>query len=95
LYKSDSGEFNLKSARLRGVKIPEEPDDVVNKEYVDQCTAKITKELYKAMNAMHAQAITIAQNTLKAKLSETINHFENEFYTKAAVDKLLTSKKAP
>lgn len=92
LTKTENGEFDLKAATLRGVRTPVEPDDAVNKVYVDQLITKITKDLHKAMLLMQARIMDDVQNTLKAKIYEVSIHLEDKFYTKTAVDNLLAPK---
>ena len=45
LLKSETGDFDLKTSRLRGIISPVEADDAVNKEYVDRLNADTLKEL--------------------------------------------------
>lgn len=45
LTKSAEGEYNLNLSRLKGVKLPVSPDDVVNKQYVDQINKVIQTNL--------------------------------------------------
>lgn len=45
LVKSSTGEFNLKSSTLKGLKSPVAPDEAVNKAYVDTLSRKfVSKE---------------------------------------------------
>lgn len=93
LIKSESGHFDLKSTRLRGIRSPVDGDDAVNKDYVDRISANTIHELNKLIGALRSQLTLDAQKTvqatLKAKIPEALIHFEDKFYTKADVDKLL------
>lgn len=93
LLKSESGDFDLKSSRLTGIKTPLEADDAVNKDYVDRMSADTIKEFNKLIASLRAQIILDAQktvqSTLKAKEPEVLIHLEEKFYTKADIDKLL------
>lgn len=39
-YKSIDGDLDLKSAKIKGLKIPQLPDEAVNKQYVDDMFRK-------------------------------------------------------
>lgn len=80
LVKSESGDFNLKSSRLRGLLLPESEDEAVNKEYVDLQI----ENLQKYMKKLNSDIIVYLQQLEKATLSS--------FYTKEEVDKLIESK---
>lgn len=45
LLKTENGDFDLKTLRLRGIRSPVEADDAVNKDYVDRLNANMLKEL--------------------------------------------------
>ena len=49
LLKSESGDFDMKAVRLRGIRSPVEADDAVNKEYIDLVTTKIIVFTYNAL----------------------------------------------
>lgn len=93
LLKSDSGDFDLKTVRLKGIRSPIEADDAANKDYVDRLLTNTIQEFNKLIGSLRSQIIKDAQNTvnttLKAKISEVSTHLEDEFYTKAEVDKLI------
>nr|DAC81442.1 TPA_asm: tail fiber [Spodoptera moth adintovirus 1] len=93
LLKSESGDFDLKASRLRGVRSPVDGDDAVNKDYVDRLSANTIHELNKLIGALRSQltldAQKTVQTTLKTKIPEALNHLEDKFYTKADIDKLL------
>lgn len=114
MLKSENGDFDLKTSRLRGIRAPVEADDAVNKDYVDQLNANTLKELnnlavnkdyidrlntnmLKDVNTLIGKlssqilkdAKDTVQTTLKAKIPEVLTHFQDKFYTKAEVDKIL------
>lgn len=93
LLKSDSGDFDLKTVRLKGIRSPIEADDAANKDYVDRLLTNTIQEFNKLIGSLRSRIIKDAQNTvnttLKAKISEVSTHLEDEFYTKAEVDKLI------
>lgn len=99
LIKSDNGDFDVKTLRLRGIRSPKEADDAANKDYVDHLNANTIKELNKLIGSLRAQ-ITIdvrntVQATLKGKIPEVLSHLQDNFYTKADIDKLLQKTTTP
>ncbi|KAH9637574.1 hypothetical protein HF086_014214 [Spodoptera exigua] len=97
LLKSESGDFDLKKCRLRGIRSPVDPDDAVNKDYVDRLCDQIIKEQNRMIGLLRAQIIKEAQitvqATLKAKIPDILIQLEDKFYNKAEVQKL--SKNSP
>lgn len=93
LLKSESGDFDLKKSRLRGVRSPVDTDDAVNKDYVDQLCDQKIKEQNRMIGLLRAQIIKDAQikvqATLKEKIPEVLVQLEDKFYNKAEVQKLL------
>lgn len=93
LTKSENGEFDLKSSRLRGIRLPLESDEAVNKDYVDNFHDNIVKELNKLNGKLRLQTRTDMQNfvqaAIKTKMLEVQTHLEEKFYTKPEIDKLL------
>lgn len=93
LFKSESGEFDLKSSKLKGIKPPVDADDAVNKDYVDQLSTHTIQEFNKMIGSLRAQIIKDVQKTvqvtLKANVSSILPHYEEKFYTKAEVNELL------
>lgn len=45
LLKSENGDFDLKTSRLKGIRSPVDAHDAVNKDYVDRLNANTLKEL--------------------------------------------------
>ncbi len=97
LLKSESGDFDLKKCRLRGIRSPVDPDDAVNKDYVDRLCDQTIKEQNRMIGLLRAQIIKEAQitvqTTLKAKIPDILIQLEDKFYNKAEVQKL--SKNSP
>lgn len=93
LQKSESGDYDLKKSRLRGIRSPVETDDAANKDYVDRLLTNSIQEFDKLIGSLRAQIIKDAQKTvqatLKAKILEVSTHLEEKFYTKAEVDILI------
>lgn len=85
LTKSDSGEFDLKASRLRGIRSPIEADDAANKDYVDHSQDNMKKEI----NKLIGQLQHYVQLDIKAKISDVLSHLEDKFYTKSEIDKFL------
>lgn len=93
LLKSETGDYNLKTSRLRGIRAPIEQDDAVNKDYVDRLKTDLKQELNQLIGSLRYQILIDVQNTLKislkAKMSEISVQLEDKYYTKAHIDKLL------
>lgn len=91
LLKSENGDFDLKTSRLRGIRSPVEADDAVNKDYVDQLNANTLKEVNYLIGKLRSQIIKDAKGTveatLKASIPEVITHLQDKFHTKAEVHK--------
>lgn len=97
LLKSESGDFDLKKSRLKGIRSPIETDDAVNKDYVDRLRDQTINELNKAIGLLRTQIIKevqiTVQNALKAKIPEVLVQLEDKFNNKEQVQQLL--KKTP
>lgn len=74
LVRSETGDFDLQSSRLRGVQEPVAQDDAVNKNYVDK---KIADEIIALSNA------------IKADLLNEIHQLEKKIYTREHIDKII------
>lgn len=92
LFKAENGDIDLKTSRLRGIRTPVESDDAVNKNYVDELTNEIIKNIFKANAPMRARIIKDIQSSLKTSMSELTIHLEDKYYTKAEVDKLIEKR---
>lgn len=97
LLKSESGDFDLKKSRLKGIRSPIETDDAVNKDYVDRLRDQTINELNKVIRLLRTQIIKevqiTVQNALKAKIPEVLVQLEDKFNNKEEVQQLL--KKTP
>lgn len=82
LVKSESGEFNLQSSRLSGVKLPVAFDDVVNKEYVDKMI----------VNYFTKKDITAMMDSIKTDFTNKMFQLEKKFCTVDYVNKLITKQ---
>lgn len=92
LTKSENGNFDLKTSRLKGLSFPLEADEAVSKGYVDQSREKLVVELNGVLANRRPKILAEAQNkteiTIKAEISKVLTHLENNFYSKADIDKL-------
>lgn len=86
LVRSDAGDFDLKSSRLKGLKIPEKGDEAVNKEYVDTCVQNLQNEM------------KIIQSNVKKYLNNlerlTTTNLSTLYYTKKEIDLMVAPKPA-
>lgn len=93
LLKSESGDFDLKESRMRGIRSPVDTDDAVNKDYVDRLYDQIIKEQNRMIGLLRAQIVKdvqiSVQTTLKTKIPEVLVQLEDKFYNKTEVQKLL------
>lgn len=69
LVESDIGVYDLQSKRLKGVRLPVSPDDIVNKEYVDKCMSQVytKQELRLVLEVLQKEIIA----TVKSYLTKT------------------------
>lgn len=69
LVESEIGVYDLQSKRLKGVRLPVSPDDIVNKEYVDKCLSQFytKQELKHVIEILRKEII----ETVKTNLSNT------------------------
>lgn len=82
LLKSETGEYDLKLLRLKGVKTPLAADDVVNKEYVD----KIIHDFYNKNKKENQNMV----NSLKSEILKLLDQYELKSITSARkINKLL------
>lgn len=83
LIKSEDGDFDLHSSRLKGVKHPSAADDVVNKQYVDS--------LFDDYSSNHK--LTVALNDFRTGIASYITKQLEKYYTKSQIDSIVTSIK--
>lgn len=81
LVRSENGEFDLHSARLRGLKNPSTADDAANKQYVDNL-----------LNDYYTKLDIIAE--LHKVKTDIINLIRIKFYMKEEVDKAIAESKS-
>lgn len=84
LVKSDTGHFDLKSSKLKGLTAPEEDDEAVNKAYLDKTVQEIRDEIKKV-----SLDVKKYLNNLE---KVTSNRLGNLYYTKTEIDQLIKPK---
>lgn len=81
LLRSDNGDFDLQSSRLKGVVNPSSPDDVVNKQYVDE----LVQNIY---DKKHLDSIF---EIINSQISQLFNQLRINFYTKKELEGILNN----
>lgn len=84
LVKSDTGYYDLKSSKLKGLSFPNEDDEAVNKAYMDKTVEEIRKEIQKVNNNV--------KNYLNSLEKVTLNRISTLYYTKTEIDNLIEAK---
>lgn len=81
LLRSDNGDYDLQSSRLKGVADPSSPDDAANKQYVDRLARNIydKKHLDSLFEIINSQIIQI------------FNQLRINFYTKEDIEGILNN----
>lgn len=79
LVKTEIGDYNLQSSRLIGAKTPLTPDEVANKEYVDN----------KLIDYVTKKEIPNFMEAIKTDIIENFRQFEQKFCTKDYIGKLI------
>lgn len=82
LLRTENGDYDLKSLRLRGVVNPISPDDAVNKQYVDQ----IIQNMYQKE---HLDSLF---ETINSQVHQLLNQLRINFYTKQEINTILKHK---
>lgn len=84
LVKSDTGDYDLKLARLRGLPSPIFQDEVVNKQYIDTTL----KQLYSKREIQDKikSEVDLCLNYFKDKLYATLT---SSYYSKPEIDKII------
>lgn len=85
LVKSETGDYDLKSSKLKGVSSPENDDEAVNKAYVDEAVQQLRHEMKK-----NNSEVKIYLNNLEKLTSERLSTL---FYSKSEIDNLIESYK--
>lgn len=90
LIRSEAGDYDLKSARLKGLKPPIDMGDAVNKKYVDYHNNASFEHFANIINKFQTEMTVYIKNnlesSLKAMSSELLPQLENFFYTKQEID---------
>lgn len=84
LVKSETGDYDLKSSKLKGLVSPDEEDEAVNKAYLD----KIVEELRNEMKNIHTHVKLYLNNLEKANNTR----LSSMFYSKTQIDQLIRAK---
>lgn len=87
LIKSETGYYDLKQNRLRGLSVPVSDDEAVNKEFVDYTLKK-----YYTKNEFDIKvkaAVDSYINQFKERLFDTLS---KSYYTRSEIDYLLSRK---
>lgn len=84
LVKSDTGHYDLKSSKLKGLSYPTEDDEAVNKAYLDKTVQELRNEVEKVKLEMKLH--------LKNLETFTTDHLNKSFYSKSEIDKLIHVK---
>lgn len=80
LLRTENGDFDLQSSRLKGVVIPVSPDDAVNKQYVDHI----------ALNTYDKIKLESMFQTINSHISQLANQLRLNFYTNKEIDSMLS-----
>lgn len=72
ILKTENGEFDLHSTRLKGVKLPLASDDVVNKEYVDSLTKQFctSDDLGVGLQKIKTDILILVKKYVEVKIKE-------------------------
>lgn len=84
LVKSETGDFDLKSSRLKGLQSPERDDEAVNKAYID----KYVQELRNEMKQIHSDVKKYLKNLEKV----TSNTLSTLYYTKTEINGMIQAQ---
>lgn len=79
LHKSENGDFDLRSSRLKGLKSPLFNDEAVNKEYVDHINKVIQTNLANVLLRLQ-------------QINSHLEEIDKKFCTKADVIKIIKEK---
>lgn len=82
LLKTETGEFNLHSVRLNGIKLPISADDAVNKEYVDNV----------CNNYYSKRDVQSELKKLRTEVLLTVKSYMEKYYTIPEIEQLLINK---
>lgn len=88
LVKSEGGDYNLHSSRLKGVKLPVTPDDAVNKQYVDHINTITQTNLANIILTQKRNDSRIRQIEEKLISKEDVQRIINDILNKTVKDKI-------
>ena len=83
LLRSENGDYDFKTSRLKGVKTPTSTDDAVNKQYIDE----LIKGCY------DKKEIDTKLKSIKSQIDLLTKQCDNKFCTKADLNNLIKSIK--
>lgn len=81
LIKKENGHYDLQSSRLKGLQTPQDLNDAVNKEYIDEIVKKMCTR----------EEVKFLVNEVTKEAQRVINLFINDVYTRREVDLKLKS----
>lgn len=84
LKKCETGEYDLKSSKLKGLSSPDKDDEAVNKAYLD----KTVQDLRNEINKVNSRVKIYIQNLESA----TSNRLSTMFYSKTEIDRMIQAK---
>lgn len=90
LLRSDNGDFDLQSSRLKGVADPSLPNDAVNKHYVDQLVQNTFEK--KKLDSMF-ENINSQIEIINSQIQQLANQLKINFYTKWEINNFLSNSK--
>lgn len=83
LTKSEEGDFNLHSSRLKGTRLPVSPDEVANKQYVDHINTAIQSNLANIILTLKRNESRIREIEEKLILKEDLQKIITDFLSKS------------
>lgn len=84
LTKSEEGDFNLHSSRLKGTRLPVSPDEVANKQYVDHINTVIQSNLSNIILTLKRNDSRIKEIEEKLILKEDLQKIITDFLSKSS-----------
>lgn len=87
LIKSETGYYDLKKNRLRGLPVPVSDDEAVNKEFVDHTLKK-----YYTKNELDIKLKAAVDSYIKQFKERLFEAFSKSYYTRSEIDYLLSRK---
>lgn len=88
LIKSESGCYDLKQNRLRGLPVPVSEDEAVNKEFVDFLLKK-----YCTKNEFDIKVKTAVDSYINQFKENLFEALSKSYYTRSEIDRILSRKK--